>query len=109
MPETQTDPLPPALRDGLNDYLLALRVEAGLSRSTLAAYESDLSLFLTWLAGRGVKTYDALETDMIVDWASKLLTDPSAYEEMSVAHNPYGDGKATTRILDALAKFGAAR
>ncbi|MCH2103281.1 MAG: tyrosine recombinase XerD [Planctomycetes bacterium] len=66
--ETQPDPLPPALRDGLDDYLLALRVEAGLSRSTLAAYESDLSLFLTWLAGRGVKTYEALETDMIVDW-----------------------------------------
>ncbi len=68
MPETQTDPLPPALRDGLDDYLLALRVEAGLSRSTLAAYESDLSLFLTWLAARGVKSYDALDTDTIVDW-----------------------------------------
>ncbi|MCZ4260884.1 UDP-N-acetylglucosamine 2-epimerase (non-hydrolyzing) [Limimaricola sp. G21655-S1] len=48
------------------------------------------------------------DTNMIVDWASKLLTDHSAYEEMSVAHNPYGDGKATARILDALAKFGVA-
>ena len=66
--ETNTAPLPPALRDGLDDYLLALRVEAGLSRSTLAAYESDLSLFLTWLSGRGVETYDELDTDPIVDW-----------------------------------------
>jgi len=66
--ETGTDPLPPALRDGLDDYLLALRVEAGLSRSTLAAYESDLTLFLTWLSSRGVETYDALDTDTIVDW-----------------------------------------
>ena len=68
MTETGTDPLPPALRDGLDDYLLALRVEAGLSRSTLAAYESDLTLFLTWLSSRGVETYDALDTDTIVDW-----------------------------------------
>jgi integrase/recombinase XerD len=62
------DPLPPALREGLDDYLLALRVEAGLSRATLAAYESDLSLFLTWLTGRGVTTYDTLTTDHIVDY-----------------------------------------
>lgn len=46
------------------------------------------------------------DTDQIVDWASRLLTDQSAYREMSVAHNPYGDGKASMRILDALAAFG---
>jgi len=66
--EKQSDNLPPALRDGLNDYLLALRVEAGLARATLAAYESDLSLFLTWLSGRGIKSYEQIETDTIVDW-----------------------------------------
>ncbi len=32
----------------------------------------------------------------------KLLTDPRAYERMAHAVNPYGDGKATHRILDAL-------
>ena len=68
MTEKQSDNLPPALRDGLNDYLLALRVEAGLARATLAAYESDLSLFLTWLSGRGIKSYEQIETDTIVDW-----------------------------------------
>lgn len=47
------------------------------------------------------------DTDRIVDWASRLLSDRAAYEEMSFAHNPYGDGKAVGRILDALAEFGA--
>lgn len=32
-----------------------------------------------------------------------LLTDRAAYEAMSFAHNPYGDGKACDRILDTLA------
>jgi UDP-N-acetylglucosamine 2-epimerase (non-hydrolysing) len=32
-----------------------------------------------------------------------LLTDPSTYNFMAVAHNPYGDGKACQRILQALA------
>jgi len=46
-------------------------------------------------------------TDMerIVTEMSKLLTDRGAYEEMSRAHNPYGDGRATERILAACHKF----
>lgn len=31
-----------------------------------------------------------------------LLTDVGAYQRMSFAHNPYGDGKASARIIDAL-------
>lgn len=46
------------------------------------------------------------DTDKIVKEAARLLTDQSAYERMSFAHNPYGDGRATARILDALADFG---
>ena len=42
----------------------------------------------------------------IVDQATRLMTDRAAYEEMSYAHNPYGDGKATGRILDTLQAFG---
>jgi UDP-N-acetylglucosamine 2-epimerase (non-hydrolysing) len=34
----------------------------------------------------------------------KLLTDDNAYNVMSFAHNPYGDGKACQRICDILAK-----
>lgn len=33
----------------------------------------------------------------------QLLTDDAAYRAMSFAHNPYGDGHACERILDALA------
>ncbi|WP_376742675.1 non-hydrolyzing UDP-N-acetylglucosamine 2-epimerase [Ensifer canadensis] len=46
------------------------------------------------------------DTDAIFDWVERLLTDQSAYDEMSFAHNPYGDGKAVARILDALEQFG---
>jgi UDP-N-acetylglucosamine 2-epimerase (non-hydrolysing) len=33
---------------------------------------------------------------------AQLLTNDALYREMSFAHNPYGDGKACARILDAL-------
>lgn len=39
----------------------------------------------------------------IVGELDTLLTDKQAYEAMSYAHNPYGDGKACARILDILA------
>nr|WP_304363409.1 UDP-N-acetylglucosamine 2-epimerase (non-hydrolyzing) [Halomonas cupida] len=39
----------------------------------------------------------------IVGELDTLLTDHQAYEAMSYAHNPYGDGKACARILDILA------
>lgn len=47
------------------------------------------------------------QTDVIFDWTARLLNDQSAYDEMSLAHNPYGDGQAVTRILDALERFKA--
>ena len=40
--------------------------------------------------------------DLIVSEVSTLLTDPVAYEKMSKAVNPYGDGKACDRIVRAL-------
>ena len=85
MTETTPDKLPPALRDGLDDYLLALRVEAGLARATLAAYESDLSLFLTWLSARGIKSYEQIETEAIVDWLAHRRD--SGLQEATVARD----------------------
>ena len=38
----------------------------------------------------------------IVDEVSKLLDDKKAYESMSLAHNPYGDGNASKNILTSL-------
>ena len=40
--------------------------------------------------------------DLIVNEVSTLLDDASAYEKMSKAVNPYGDGKACSRIVRAL-------
>ena len=49
--------------------------------------------------------------DLIVSEVSTLLDDPVAYDKMSKAVNPYGDGKACERIVQALkgeqvAEFG---
>ena len=35
----------------------------------------------------------------------ELLDDPHIYNQMSKAHNPYGDGKACGRILEYLQKL----
>jgi UDP-N-acetylglucosamine 2-epimerase (non-hydrolysing) len=43
--------------------------------------------------------------DLIVSEVSTLLEDAAAYEKMSKAVNPYGDGKACPRILQALLDF----
>lgn len=40
--------------------------------------------------------------DVITSELTKLLDQPELYSAMSYAHNPYGDGKACKRILDAL-------
>ncbi len=42
--------------------------------------------------------------DQIVNQLSNLLTDTAAYQKMSVAHNPCGDGKACKRIIKFLAQ-----
>ena len=40
--------------------------------------------------------------DEIVKQAQELLNNKNAYEKMSFAHNPYGDGKACSRIADII-------
>ena len=42
------------------------------------------------------------DVDKITASLNQLLTDEKAYEEMSFAHNPYGDGKACERIVEVL-------
>lgn len=50
------------------------------------------------------------DPDIIVAEASKLLTDPGAYDLMARATNPYGDGKAAERIVSILLNhFGKER
>jgi len=45
------------------------------------------------------------DADLIVRETSKLLDDQAAYDAMSRAHNPYGDGLASKRIRDAVLSF----
>lgn len=42
--------------------------------------------------------------EVIVKEAQKLLDDKNEYEKMSKSHNPYGDGKASERILNYILK-----
>lgn len=45
---------------------------------------------------------------LIVAELTKLLDDQDAYQAMSRAHNPYGDGKTSSRIAKALGQRGPA-
>lgn len=45
------------------------------------------------------------QTDRIIKEAELLLTQSSLYKKMSAAHNPYGDGCASQRIVSACSKF----
>ena len=44
------------------------------------------------------------DADAIVREATRLLVNTDAYEQMARSHNPYGDGKACSRIIEALLK-----
>jgi UDP-N-acetylglucosamine 2-epimerase (non-hydrolysing) len=45
------------------------------------------------------------DVDAIISNVSRLLTDAKAYLAMSLAHNPYGDGKACGRIIEAIVRW----
>lgn len=47
------------------------------------------------------------DADLIVSSAFGLLDDVGEYERMSFAHNPYGDGQAARKIVDAITGWGA--
>jgi UDP-N-acetylglucosamine 2-epimerase (non-hydrolysing) len=50
----------------------------------------------------GVLKLVGTDTSRIVREANRLLDDPSAHAEMARASNPYGDGHAARRIVEAL-------
>lgn len=45
------------------------------------------------------------DEDMIYEETKRLLTDSKEYERMSKASNPYGDGHASERIVDAIVEY----
>lgn len=50
----------------------------------------------------GVLKLVGTDTDRIVQEVHRLLDEPAAYEQMTHAINPYGDGHAAERIRDAI-------
>lgn len=57
--------------------------------------------------GIGAGTLKLVGTDeqLIYEETKKLLTNQVAYDSMSRASNPYGDGHASERIVDAIIKY----
>jgi UDP-N-acetylglucosamine 2-epimerase (non-hydrolysing) len=45
------------------------------------------------------------DENRIVSEAETLLDTPEVYRQMSSAHNPYGDGKASVRIVEAIRNY----
>ena len=45
------------------------------------------------------------DTELIFNEVIELLDNPLAYDAMAKAHNPYGDGLASQRILDAILNY----
>lgn len=64
----------------LVDFLEAIRVEDGLSRSTVAAYRADLAALLAW---RGAQPLAELAPEQVVRWLEHLRQ--SGAKETSVA------------------------
>jgi UDP-N-acetylglucosamine 2-epimerase (non-hydrolysing) len=44
---------------------------------------------------------------LMVAELTRLLDDPEEYARMAEAHNPYGDGRACERIVEAIAQMYA--
>ena len=58
----------------------------------------------------GVARLVGTDADAIVSAASELLDDPAAYAAMAHVENPFGDGQASLRIVNALREWnGGAR
>lgn len=57
----------------------------------------------------GVAKLVGTESKQIINAATQMLEDETAYKKMTGISNPYGDGKAAERIVDIIAKYGLSR
>ncbi len=78
-------PIPAALKAGLEDFIEALRVEAGLARNTLLAYRADLERFFRWATRAGRESAEEIDADLVVDYMAARRAEGAA--EATVAHN----------------------
>jgi len=106
-PRTRGDEREPrpgsALLAGVEDFLEALRVEAGLARNTLAAYRGDLLRFLERAHARGVRRWSTVTAEHVIDHLEELRLAGAA--EASVARAL----SALRSLLRHLAREGVVR
>ncbi len=53
----------------------------------------------------GMAKIIGMSREAIVSEAERLLSDTEAYQDMSEGENPYGDGRASERIVEAIARW----
>ncbi|MBV9181296.1 MAG: UDP-N-acetylglucosamine 2-epimerase (non-hydrolyzing), partial [Acidobacteria bacterium] len=53
----------------------------------------------------GMAKIIGMTRESIVQEADQLLSNPDAYEDMASGENPYGDGRASERIVEAVARW----
>ena len=53
----------------------------------------------------GMSKIIGMSRKRILDEASRLLTNREAYQDMSEGENPYGDGRASERIVEAISRW----
>jgi UDP-N-acetylglucosamine 2-epimerase (non-hydrolysing) len=53
----------------------------------------------------GMAKIIGMTRESIVQEANQLLDNPVAYEDMATGDNPYGDGRAAERIVEAVARW----
>jgi integrase/recombinase XerD len=77
--------LPAELREALDDFLIALRAEAGAARNTLAAYEADVERFFAFAVQTRRGKLARIDPEVIVDYLSFRRANGAA--EATVARN----------------------
>ncbi len=107
---TVTDPLPyGAFARLLNRSAVVLTDSGGVQEEAPSLGKPVLVMRDTTERPEAVRagTAKLVGTDeaLIVAEVTKLLTDTRAYETMSLAHNPYGDGKAVERCVAAIGEL----
>ncbi|MEB3331716.1 MAG: UDP-N-acetylglucosamine 2-epimerase (non-hydrolyzing) [Synechococcaceae cyanobacterium] len=109
-----TDPLDyDSLVAAMRGCTLLLTDSGGLQEEAPALGKPVLVLRRTTERPEAVDAGTALligtDSDDIERETSRLLDDPEAYGAMARAHNPFGDGHASARIVEAARQFLAAR
>lgn len=76
-------PLPAELRERLDAFLAFLELERGLSRNTLAAYQTDLLQFAEGLARGGITNWNSVVGANVSDWLYRLSEGGVAVSSMA--------------------------